>query len=309
MDGAPLRLSATPLYHALQGTAVDHARWRVHRPDGSWRVLTGSAEPLRRADGSSAGAALIIRDETERLAAEEERSRLIDALGRSNRELDQFAYVASHDLKAPLRGIGNLAQWVLEDMEGEPPAKVKAHLDMMRGRVQRMEALIDGILAYSRAGRTRSAGQPVPVTEVLQEVLLLLAPPDTVRVEATTPLPVLWGERTALQQVLLNLLGNAIKHGIGTDTRIEVRAAEQDDHWQVTVQDNGPGVASQYHERIWGMFQTLQSRDRVEGTGIGLAVVRKIIQAHGGRTWVESEPGNGAAFHFTWPKTAEGRSA
>jgi signal transduction histidine kinase len=147
------------------------------------------------------------------------------------------------------------------------------------------------------------------VTEVLQEVLLLLAPPDTVRVEATTPLPVLWGERTALQQVLLNLLGNAIKHGIGTDTRIEVRAAEQDDHWQVTVQDNGPGVASQYHERIWGMFQTLQSRDRVEGTGIGLAVVRKIIQAHGGRTWVESEPGNGAAFHFTWPKTAEGRSA
>ena len=309
MDGAPLRLSATPLYHALQGTAVDHARWRVHRPDGTWRVLTGSAEPLRRADGSSAGAALIIRDETERLAAEEERTRLIDALGRSNRELDQFAYVASHDLKAPLRGIGNLAQWVLEDMEGEPPAKVKAHLDMMRGRIQRMEALIDGILAYSRAGRSRSAGQPVPVTEVLQEVLLLLAPPDTVTVEATTPLPVLWGERTALQQVLLNLVGNAVKHGIGTDTRIQVRAAEHDDHWQVTVQDNGPGVAAQYHERIWGMFQTLQSRDRVEGTGIGLAVVRKIIQAHGGRTWVESEPGNGAAFHFTWPKTAEGRPA
>ncbi|HLL19166.1 MAG TPA: ATP-binding protein, partial [Rubrivivax sp.] len=307
MEGAPLRLSATPLYHALQGTPVVDARWRVHRPDGSWRVLTGSAEPLHRADGSSAGAAMMIRDETERLAAEEERTKLIEALGRSNRELDQFAYVASHDLKAPLRGISNLAQWIEEDMEGQPSPKVRAHLDMMRGRIQRMEALIDGILAYSRAGRTRSAaGQPVPVTEVLQEVLLLLAPTDTVSIEAVTPLPVLWGDRTALQQVLLNLLGNAIKHAASVTTRIKVHAAEHDDHWQLTVEDNGPGIAPDYHERIWGMFQTLQSRDRVEGTGIGLAVVRKIIQAHGGRTWVESEPGHGAAFHFTWPKPTQG---
>ena len=301
IDGAPLALADTPLFQALKGQPTHDARWRVHRPDGSWRVLSGSAQPLRLPDGSSAGAALVIRDETERLAAEEERTRLIDALGRSNRELDQFAYVASHDLKAPLRGIGNLAQWVEEDMGGTLPAKVQQHLDMMRGRIQRMDALIDGILAYSRAGRTRTEALPVALAEVLQEVLLLLAP-EHAAFETTTPLPMLWGERTALQQVFLNLVGNALKHAAGPDARVEVCATDLGSQWQLSVKDNGPGIAARYHDRIWGMFQTLQSRDRVEGTGIGLAVVRKIVEAQGGRTWVESEPGHGAAFHFTWPK-------
>jgi signal transduction histidine kinase/CHASE1-domain containing sensor protein len=277
--------------------------------------FTAEHETLAEGLAAQAGSVLenlqlLASERAARLDAEQRRQQLHavnQALARSNRELDQFAYVASHDLKAPLRGIGNLAQWIEEDSGDALPAAARGHLQMLRGRLQRMEALIEGILAYSRAGRETGPAQPVDMAELLQETLLLLAPPPQLRVEATTPLPVLMGERTALQQVLLNLVGNAIKHaGGGAEPRVAVSARLDEGgtpaaHWVLTVRDNGPGIEPQYHDRIWGMFQTLQSRDRVEGTGIGLAVVRKIVQAQGGRTWVESAPGAGAAFHFTWP--------
>lgn len=309
LSGQSLALTDTPLYRALQGQAVQDARWQVRRPDGSLRVLAGTATPLRGADGRVAGAVLITRDETERLKAEQEREALLNEISRSNRELDQFAYVASHDLKAPLRGIANLAQWIEEDLGGNVPDGVAEQLRLLRGRVGRMESLIDGILLYSRAGRTAATQEAVDVAVLLRETVELLSPPAGVEVRIEPPLPRFTTDRVALQQVFMNLIGNAIKHAAprpadGQGARVVVRGRDAGALWAFSVSDNGPGIAPAYHERIWGLFQTLEARDKVEGTGIGLSIVRKAVEAHGGRAWVESTEGQGATFCFTWPKSS-----
>jgi signal transduction histidine kinase len=222
-------------------------------------------------------------------------------LGRSNIELDQFAYVASHDLKAPLRGIANLSSWVEDDLGDAATPGVREHLAMLRGRVHRMEALIDGILQYSRAGRANGAPQPVDVAALVRDVVELLDPPAAATVHVSTALPTLVTERVPLQQVFMNLIGNAIKHAGRPDARITVAAGGSDGTREFTVADNGPGIPAEYHERIFGIFQTLEARDKVEGTGIGLSVVRKIVEARGGRVCVDSTDGTGATFRFTWP--------
>ena len=225
---------------------------------------------------------------------------LASALERTNRELDQFAYVASHDLKAPLRGIANLSQWVEEDLGAIVPDATREHLHLMRGRVHRMEALIDGILEYSRAGRVRGEPEAVDTARLTRESVEFLAVPADVRIEIAPDLPTLVTERLPLQQVLLNLIGNAVKHNRGTQAAVRVDGAPADGRYEFRVTDNGPGIAAAFHERIWGVFQTLEARDKVEGTGIGLALVKKIVESRGGRVWVDSAEGQGATFGFTW---------
>jgi signal transduction histidine kinase len=227
-------------------------------------------------------------------------ARTNQALARSNRELDQFAYAASHDLKAPLRGIASLSHWIEEDL-GEVGPDTRRYLELMRGRVLRLENLVDGLLRYARAGRGSRDSQ-VPLREVLDEVVALLAPLPPARVEMATDLPVVAGERSSLEQVFLNLIGNALKHGGRPDVTVRVGVTSEDEQWHFTVADDGVGIAADFHDRIWGMFQTLQPRDKVDSTGIGLALVRKVVEARGGRTWVESTPGQGAVFHVTWPR-------
>lgn len=303
LEGAPLPLPETPLFKALHGERIVASRWCVHRPDGQRRTLTGTAMPLRRSDGSSAGAVLVTRDETERIVADREREQLVEALSRSNQELDQFAYITSHDLKAPLRGIANLAQWIEEDLGPEQSARIAHHSQMLQGRVHRMEALIDGILLYSRAGRQGVAPLMVDVSELLAEVIEMLAPPSTSTVILRGGMPCLVTDRVGLQQCFMNLVGNALKHAARNGAgRVEVEVTDAGDWHRFSVKDDGPGIDPQYHERIWGIFQTLEARDKVEGTGIGLSIVRKIVQTQGGRAWVESAAGHGATFFFTWPK-------
>jgi signal transduction histidine kinase len=240
-------------------------------------------------------------DEGQRRAAIE-RERLIMALARSNRELDHFAYVTSHDLKAPLRGIASLSQFIEEDLGDHMTPEAHEQMRLLRGRVQRMEALIEGILDYSRAGRAATPAEALDVHALIVDVVQLLAPKPGMRVEIDADVPPLWTERVPLQQVLLNLIGNAFKHARREDARVVVRVIDGCACYQLSVSDDGPGIEPQYHERIWQIFQTLESRDKVEGTGIGLSVVRKIAEARGGRAWVESEPGAGATFFVTWPK-------
>jgi PAS domain S-box-containing protein len=242
---------------------------------------------------------VLARREVERKA--DELAQLAAALERSNKELDQFAYVTSHDLKAPLRGIANLAQWIEEDLPGEVPADVKEHLDLLKGRAHRMEGLIEGILQYSRAGRVRGEIQEVDTAALVQEVIELLDPPEGVILEVPLELPSLRTERLPLQQVLMNLIGNAIKYVDPAGGRIRLETRELNGMQEFAVVDNGPGIAPEYHERIFGIFQTLEARDKVEGTGIGLSLVKKIVEHRGGRVWVESEEGAGATFRFTWP--------
>ena len=245
----------------------------------------------------------VLRDITDRKRSEAEREQLIKALARSNQELDQFAYVASHDLKAPLRGIANLSQWIEEDLGEKLGGENKSQMELLRGRVHRMEALIDGILQYSRAGRVKAKPEEIDTRVLVAEVIELIAPPSSLKIDVAPDLPTVRSEKVPFQQVFMNLLGNAIKHAPGSNPRVEVTWADAGPFVEFTVGDNGPGIAPQYHERIFGIFQTLEARDKVEGTGIGLSVVQKIVEAKGGRVWVESEVGKGARFKFLWPKT------
>jgi len=244
---------------------------------------------------------VLARREIEQKA--EELARLSRDLERSNKELDQFAYVASHDLKAPLRGIANLTQWIEEDLGDRVTGESQEHMRLLKGRVNRMEALIDGILSYSRAGRVKEKAEIVDTRALVDEVIELLAPRAEVAFDIGS-LPTIETERVALQQVFMNLIGNAIKYNTGPGPRVEIRAgaAESGDYVHFAIADNGPGIAPQYHERIWQIFQTLASRDQVEGTGIGLSVVRRLVEARAGRVWLESDAGQGSAFHFTWPR-------
>ena len=245
----------------------------------------------------------------QREALQEANVSLTEALAAAEaayRDLDQFAYVASHDLKAPLRGIANLAQWIQDDAGDQISGESTEHMRLLQGRVQRMEALIDGILAYSRAGRrsARSAA-PVDTAALVREVVELLAPPPSVTVRVADGLPVVQAERVPLQQVFMNLLGNALKYGAGDrdGAVIDVEWRDEGALVEFTVRDDGPGIAPEFHERIWVIFQTLAPRDKVEGTGIGLSMVKKIVESRGGRAWLDSAPGRGSAFHFTWPRT------
>ncbi len=227
--------------------------------------------------------------------------RLIKALEATNRALDQFAYITSHDLRAPLRGIGSLAEWIEEDLGPALDDGVQHKLGLLRRRVLRMEALIQGILDFSRAGRNPDQLEHVDVRALVLEVVELLAPPPTSRVEIEGELPVLHTSRVALQQVLMNLVGNGLKHAVRPDAHVRIGARTQADGWELYVADNGPGIAPEYQERVWGIFQTLESRDKVENTGIGLAIVRKIVEGRGGVTRIESPEGQGATFRVTWP--------
>jgi GAF domain-containing protein/FixJ family two-component response regulator len=231
---------------------------------------------------------------------------LITQLDKSNKELDQFAYVASHDLKAPLRGIANLSQWLEEDLGDVITPDGKQQLDLLRNRVHRMEGLINGILDYSRAGRVRTKPELIAVDKLLAEVIELSSAPTGATVQVEPGMPELRTERVPLQQVFMNLVNNGIKHAKRSDPRVVVSVKDAGDWYEFSVTDDGQGIAPEYHERIWGIFQTLEARDTVEGTGVGLSVVKKIVESKGGRAWVESREGAGARFSFTWPKAEMG---
>jgi signal transduction histidine kinase len=220
-------------------------------------------------------------------------------LSRMNAELDAFAYAASHDLRAPLRGIANLAQWIEEDLQGSLREETREMLALLRSRMHRMEALIEGILQYSRAGRVHEPPELVNVDTMVAELVDLLSPPAAT-IE-TRDLPVLVTERVPLQQILQNLIGNAVKHG-GPGVTITVSADEAGPYWRFHVADNGPGIPEEFHRRIWAIFQTLEPRDKVEGTGIGLSLVKKLVESQGGSVALHSRAGEGAVFTFTWPK-------
>ncbi|WP_180754334.1 ATP-binding protein [Hymenobacter sp. DG01] len=223
------------------------------------------------------------------------------ALENRNRELDQFAYVASHDLKAPLRGVVTVVKWIEDELPHELSPQMRQYLDMMKGRLHRLEDLINGLLAYARAGRTEQQLEEVSVQQLVQEVSELVVPP-TFRVATPTPLPTFLTDRLSLQQVFTNLMGNAAKYHNRPDGLITVTCQDIGECYEFRVQDDGPGIAPQFHQKIFLMFQTLRDRHTAESTGIGLSIVKRIIEEKKGTIHLESAEGAGASFIFTWPK-------
>lgn len=220
-----------------------------------------------------------------------------------NKELDQFTYVVSHDLKAPLRAIANLSEWIEEDLEEKLDEENRYQMNLLRKRVHRMEALINGLLQFSRIGRRQSTIETIRVEDLLAEIIDSLAPPTEFKIEIVGTMPTLQTDTLQLQQVFSNLLSNAIKHHHQSEGHIRVSGTKQRDCYEFVVSDDGPGIAEDYHDKIFKIFQVLDSRDTTENTGIGLSIVQKIVKSKGGRIQVESKPNQGTTFRFTWPQT------
>ena len=226
----------------------------------------------------------------------------------ANKELNDFAYVVSHDLKAPLRGIGHIAHWLVEDYGDQFDEHGKEMIALLLNRMKRMDSLIDGILEYSRVGRMVGKETRIQLDALVQEVIISLAPPPSVQMRVVTPLPVILGDRTRVIQVFQNLLSNAMKFLETPEGNIEIGCDDAGDAWRFRVTDDGPGIDEKYFGKIFQIFQTLQARDEHESTGIGLALVKKIVEFSGGRVWVESTVGQGSAFFFTLPKHPNGHA-
>jgi PAS domain S-box-containing protein len=294
--------------HALQGAIAGIKRYdvefRVVWDDASIHHVKASGAVTRDEDDTAIRMVGTNIDITERKLVEEKSLRNMQALIRSNEELDAFAYAASHDLKAPLRVIHNASTWIEEDLAGKLNAETQENMNLLRSRVRRMDKLLDDLLEYSRIGRETDDrhAEAISGAVLMENIQGLISPPEGFIVDVSDTLAGIEVFRMPLQQILINLISNAIKHHDKKAGLIEVSVEDLGAMFRFSVKDDGPGIQVQYHEQIFKMFQTLKPRDQVEGSGMGLAMVRKHVDVAGGEFELESAVGQGSTFSFTWPK-------
>jgi signal transduction histidine kinase len=274
-------------------------RWEDTFPlrgkDGKFRWLLSRAIPITNAEGQILrwfGTNTDITDLQSVQAQLEER----------NGKLDNFVHVVSHDLKAPLRAISNLSEWIEEDLERSLTPDTQNQMSLLRNRVYRMEAMINGLLNYARIGRTDSQIEQVTVSELLIEVIDSIAPPPTFSITFAPNLPIFRAKSLRLFQVFANLIGNGIKHHDRVDGSIEISVEDRGDYYEFAVADDGPGIALKNQENIFTIFQSANVENNPDSTGVGLAIVKKIVETETGTIRLESEIGSGTTFYFTWPK-------
>ena len=251
----------------------------------------------------------VARDITERKKAELTLEELNTALEttnleliRTNKELQEFAYIAAHDLKTPLRAIGTLADWLSVDYADKFDEQGKQNVRLLVAKAKQMSSLIDDILRYSGAGQNTQKSQEVDLNQVLSEVIGEIAPPEHINVTIENSLPTLICKKTHIIQIFQNLLSNAVKYTDKPEGQIKVGCIELDDIWRFSVSDNGAGIEKKYFDKIFKIFQTLSPREGVESTGIGLSIVKKLVELNKGTVWVVSEVNKGSTFYFTLPK-------
>jgi signal transduction histidine kinase len=220
----------------------------------------------------------------------------------TNRQLNEFAHLAAHDLKTPLRGIGTLAQWLIDDYHDKFDEKGRRQIELLIKRVERMNKLTDVILQYSTIARNAETERPVDLNLVIEAIISEIKPPPNIQITVSKNLPVLICEERHIRQVLYNLVDNAVKFMDKQDGRVEIDCVDKDTLWEFSVSDNGPGIERQHFERIFSLFQTLKTSEESENTGAGLTMVRKIVELYEGTIWLSSEIGRGTTFYFTFPK-------
>jgi PAS domain S-box-containing protein len=294
-SGCYLDIAQTAFYNAWAGksgrfegfcqTAKGTPKW--------WDVLVS---PMLDLEGNVSQILSVSRDITERKRVEQ-------ALQVRNQELDQFTYAVSHDLKSPLRGIANLTQWLEEDLDQTLPEENQLQLRLIRQRVLRMNSLLNDLLELHKVGRQCYRKGPIEVQQLLNEVIDLLAPPKTFTVQIIGDFPKLVTQKVLLSQVFSNLIDNAIKHHDRDTGKIQITASSQGQFYCFTIADDGQGIANEYQNKIFDIFQTLADGYSTESTGIGLALVKKIVMEVGGRVWVENLVPHGCQFCFTWPRS------
>lgn len=262
-----------------------------------------SFSPIRDSAGLAIGAAHIVRDITERKRVSEDLAKKTAELARSNQELEQFAYIASHDLQEPLRMISSYVQLLAKRYQGKLDQDADEFIHYAVDGAARMQRLITDLLSYSRVGTRGKPFEPTDSYQVLAAALdnLQLAIADNAAFITHDRLPTVTADGSQLTQLFQNLIGNAIKFHSTLPPTIHIGAQQQDNEWLFSVRDNGIGIAPEHFERIFMIFQRLHASAEYPGTGIGLAVCKRIVERHGGRIWIESQPGQGATFFFTLP--------
>jgi PAS domain S-box-containing protein len=274
---------------------------RALRADGEEFPMEASIS--RTQVGGRTWFTVIVRDITERERAQKKLAEKMAELARSNADLEQFAYVASHDLQEPLRMVATYTQLLAERYRGRLDENADKFIGYACEGALRMQTLIRDLLAFSRVGRNSAACEPVDCDAAMAEVLLSLGPAiqESGAVVTHAALPVVWADRSQIAQVFQNLIGNAIKFRGKEPPVISVQAAKIGDEWLFSVSDNGIGIAPEYAEDIFVVFQRLHTRTEYPGNGIGLAICKKIIGRYGGKIWVEAQAGHGSIFKFTMP--------
>ncbi|MCX6917313.1 MAG: PAS domain S-box protein, partial [Verrucomicrobia bacterium] len=287
-----------------RGTSVDHFETLRETKAGRLIDVSVTASPIKDAAGNIVGVSQMARDITERKRAEEKIAHTLAELERSNKELELFAYVASHDLQEPLRMVSSYTQLLARRYEGQLDDKARKYIHYAVDGAARMQTLIDDLLAYSRVGARSKPLETIASSSPLDKARRNLAAriKETAAVITNDELPTVRADPAQLLLVFQNLLSNALKFHRADSPSVHVAAQDRGSEWMFSVKDNGIGIEPQHAERIFVIFQRLHTREEYPGTGIGLAICKRIVERHGGKIWLESEPGKGATFFFTIPK-------
>jgi len=290
------------LQKLLKNGAYKDYQGRVVTKSGEIKYLQVNSNAILDEAGNFIGSRDIARDITELKNAERKRENLLVELEEVNQELKEFAYVVSHDLKAPLRAISSLSQWLSEDYKDKIDEEGQQQLKLLTQRVSRMHNFIEGILEYSRIGRIKVDKEEVDLNLLIENISQDLQPPDHFTIEVISPLPKIFAERIRMEQLFQNLISNAIKYNDKKKGWVKISYEEQAGFHVFRLQDNGSGIEEKYFDKIFQIFQTLQARDKFESTGIGLTIVKRIVQLYGGEITLHSKLSEGTTFEFSLKK-------
>ncbi|MBQ4802792.1 PAS domain S-box protein [Aquimarina sp. MMG015] len=285
-----------------KGSFTDYVARAVTKSNGVRTVhINGSV--IRDKDNKVIAAQGIVRDITDQIEAEKLKEELLKNLEQSNKELNDFAHVVSHDLKSPLRSMNALINWLKEDYEDKLDENAITSFNALLNKIEKMDHMIDGILSYSSIDRNEKAGKEVSLDKVVSDILEMIYVPETFRINIHDTLPTMIGDRFRFQQLFQNIISNAIKYNDKEKGILDIKCNDIGDFWEITLADNGPGIPEAYHRKIFEIFQTAQ--DKSKSTGIGLSIVKKIVNMYGGEVDVSSEENKGTTFLFTLKKPSK----